>query len=460
MMLARVLPWSVAKEVRALGPVWLGSLASLLGLAYVSAHTAAGNGYGTGRIDSLLVLMYAGTSVALGALSVGHEYSARTLPLLLCQPVSRTRIFLVKQSVLALMLLTMAGVVWANASVTSNAPPFLITLSLLGGLFVAPWLTMLSRTPLGGIVFTFAVPGLLGILVYGFVPDPGPLVVLWLALVSLSMIALVMGWRTFMRLEAVEGRGADVRWPATEGELAPARRRRPIWLLVKKELGLQQLAFAVAGIYLVGSALTALQARIDPRYEDLFGTMTFVYSGLLALLIGSLASAEERHLSTAQWQLLLPMASWKQWIVKAGTALGLAVLLAVALPALLMYLSDGHVRINEWYACAVLLLTTVSLYVSSLSTSGVRALCLSVPVSLFVVFPALALVSRLGWIRLSPVTIGLFAVMLAVVLYVALLNHRSAERGVLRIGVQVAWIAGCFAFCVVLAAVLTFHVHF
>ena len=230
---------------------------------------------------------------------------------------------------------------------------------------------------------------------------------------------------------------------------------------MKKELGLQQLAFAVAGIYLLGWMFTPVLRRTDLRYDNLFGAMTFVSSGLLAVLIGSLASAEERHLSTAPWQLLLPMASWKQWIMKAGTALGLAMLLAVALPGLLILLSGGPVRIGAGYACVILLLTAVSLYVSSLSTSGLRALLLSVPVSLFVVVPVMALAPRLGWIESTLPGMGLFAVALALVLYFALVNHRSAERGAWRICVQVFCIASCFAFCAALAAVLSApHLHF
>ena len=455
MMLARVLPLSVAKEVRALLPVWVGSLAPLLGLIYISAGSAVSTANGTERIDSRLLLLYAGMSLALGALSLGHEYNARTLPLLLSQPTSRARILLVKQSVLAVMLLTLAAVVWAAMPVASNATKALLALSVLGGLFVAPWLTMLTRNPLAGTVFTLAIPGLVWLLVNKLLPDSRQLVGFWSALVGMSMIAAVMGWRTFMRLEAIEGRGADLRWtPAVAGH-APARRRHPIWLLVKKELGLQQLAFAVAGIYVLGWIFTVVLGRTDLRYDDLFGAMTFVNSGLLALLIGSLASAEERHLSTAQWQLLLPMASWKQWIVKAGTALGLTMLLGAALPALLMVLSSGHVGIGAPYACVILLLTAVSVYVSSLSTSGIRALCLSAPVSVFVVFPVITLVSRLGWLELTLLRTGLFAVALALILYFALVNHRSAERGAWRICVQIACIAGCFAFCAALVAVLS-----
>jgi hypothetical protein len=444
MMLGRVLPLTVAKEVRALLPVWLGCLALMV----------AGAAADHGALRDFVMMFYCAGSVGLGALSIGHEYAHGTLPLLLSQPGSRARLFVVKQSVLAVMLLIMAGVASRIVSVPSSVTAGFVVLSALGGLFVAPWVTMVARNPLAGTVFTIVMPGLLWLVVNGFVADQLKLVVFWRGMLGLSAVAAVLSWRGFMRLEAIEGRGADVRWPTAAAGLAPARRRHPIWLLVKKELGLQQLAFAVAGIYLLGWTFTTVLGRTDVRYDDLFGAMTFVNSGLLALLIGSLASAEERHLSTAEWQLLLPMASWKQWMVKAGTALGLAMLLAVALPALLTSLSGGHVRIAEGFACAILLLTAVSLYVSSLSTSGVRALLLSVPVSLFVVFPVIAFVSRLGWVELTLPVVGLFALALAVVLYFALLNHRSAERGVWRICVQVFCIAGCFAFCAVLAAVL------
>src|SRR5437764_331565 len=189
---------------------------------------------------------------------------------------SRARIFVVKQTVLALMLFTLAGILWANLSATSKAPA-VVALSVLGGLFVAPWLTMLSRNPLAGTVFPIVIPGFLWVFVTGLVPASLQLVVFWSALLGMSMLAAVMGWRTFMRLEAIEGRGVDVQWPAAPAGLAPGRRRHPIWLLVEKEIGLQQLAFAVAGIYLLGWAFTVVLGRTDSRYDDLFGAMTFVY---------------------------------------------------------------------------------------------------------------------------------------------------------------------------------------
>ena len=105
----------------------------------------------------------------------------------------------------------------------------------------------------------------------------------------------------------------------------------------------------------------------------------------MAMLIGAMASAEERQLGTAEWQILLPMPAWQQWVLKAGVALGLAVLLGVGLPAALRYFSpagdDIHQAARAWREItgAVVILTSASLYVSSLCASGVRALVLTFP---------------------------------------------------------------------------------
>ncbi len=47
--------------------------------------------------------------MALGAQSFGHEYSHRTLGLLLSQPADRRRLFLYKLGVLFVMLATLAA---------------------------------------------------------------------------------------------------------------------------------------------------------------------------------------------------------------------------------------------------------------------------------------------------------------------------------------------------------------
>ena len=59
----------------------------------------------------------------------------------------------------------------------------------------------------------------------------------------------------------------------------------------------------------------------------------------ISLLAGSLASAEERQLGTLEWHALLPMSARTQWTVKAGMAVGVAVVLGLGLPALLSSLT-------------------------------------------------------------------------------------------------------------------------
>ena len=450
MMLARVLPLPVAKEVRALLTLWLGCL-GLVG---------AGAAVSDGTLHSFGILIYCAGSVALGALAIGHEYTHRTLPLLLCQPASRARFLLVKLLVLAVMLLILAGVAWVSVFYASSATATIVVVSVLCSLFVAPWLTMLCRNPLAGAVFTIPIAAWIWFLVDLLVAAPLKLVVFQRSMVGFCAVAAVLGWRAFMRLEATEGRGAHVRLPMATARLAPAHRRHPVWLLAKKELGLQQLTLAVAGIYVVSWGALLLVGRfvdsslLRGSHEDVPAALSLLYSGFLALVIGSMASAEERQIGTLEWQLLLPLAWWKQWLVKVGVVLGLAMVLLVGLPALVL----GGASIPHdkalWYVCAILLLTSGSLYVSSLCSTGLRALLLAVPVSLVTLFVMGALSSMLRLRRLTPAALALFAAFLSVVLYSALENHRSAERRAWRIGRQVLVMAGCLALGAALLAVL------
>jgi hypothetical protein len=113
--------------------------------------------------------------------------------------------------------------------------------------------------------------------------------------------------------------------------------------------------------------------------------------------------------------------------------------------------------------------TTGSLYVSSVTRSGLWALTLSVPVAFGVTMffasigvpieRALHAAGLLGAVRLSlpalsgnAVFLMVLAALLGMVLWFGLANHRSAERSVARIVQQVVWMA--VSAVVALAAVL------
>jgi hypothetical protein len=205
---------------------------------------------------------------------------------------------------------------------------------------------------------------------------------------------------------------------------------------------------------------------------------------LLAVLIGSVASAEERQFGTHAPNLLLPLARWKGWAVKAGVAFGLALVLGIVLPSLLML---AGWRLFGWevgfapvvlvpLVVTVILATSGSLFVSSFSASGVRATVVCFPFMLSAAALLLlvqSVVLRLsyrflpspGRNRLKPgqsfaelqdlmfTTAGiLLAGGIVLLLYLSYVNYRSEERSTGRVAVQAVWIAGYLAFT---AAIMT-----
>jgi hypothetical protein len=220
----------------------------------------------------------------------------------------------------------------------------------------------------------------------------------WRGMLAVCACSAVLGSRLLIRLEAVDNRHAEVQlpgWPrirSPETSAAKAARVRPahkhsLPLLVKKELRLHQLTFVIVGLY-VGDEVTGLVlGRFIPRLFDFLpSSAPFLTSGLLSILIGALASAEERHLGTVEWHLLLPMSAWRQWTVKAGVVLVLTLLLGIGVPLVLGRLNPGgdearfFARMWPESALGLVVLAFCSLYVPSVCTSGIHALVVTLPV--------------------------------------------------------------------------------
>jgi hypothetical protein len=333
---------------------------------------------------------------------------------------------------------------------------------------------------LAGAVFAIAVPGILelvaefgGTALYGL-NAAGAIFAFKLAFVRSSLFyicaAAVVGvWWQFSRLEAVEGH-QPLQLPSWRGRGATAAaagvsRQNPVVALIRKELHLQQISFVVVALYVLAwLALWVVHDRPPETPRVPLEPLTMMYLGLLSILIGSVASAEERQLGTLPSQLLLPIAAWKQWSIKAGTTIALAVLLAIALPQLLyavLPLPDDKLppRLVRELLIAVVVLTAISLYISSLCATAVRAMVASIAVavcagiySAFVanivintVFQAARSESPAGWLPHAQIQriqaasnhAMLFAAAAVVILTLrfAFVNHRSGEQ---RIGVTVA----------------------
>lgn len=460
----------IAKEMRALLPVW----AAVAGVVVAAALVR--------DLHPFTAPVYVIGTAVLGAMSMGHEYSHRTMALMLALPISRRRMLLTKLAVLAVLLLglgllsTVAVTLGRGETVAGRAVRWL---PVIMSLCVAPALTLASRSPVGGAVFTLGLGGLLmiagewiGMLKYGYTRnvDVFRMSFLWASVPLASAAAVALLWWGFPRLQVFEGRGDVV-------DLAPAGRpaqsltkRHPIWLLIGKELRLQQLPLIIAAIYLVVFVSIVMRTRGLFYQNEAAFLVSMLYAGLLTAVIGSMSSAEERHLGTSDAQLLLPIPASRQWIVKVSVVLGLTFALAVLLPAAVTtVLHPGPV---DWgrnlptvagiTMVALMSLATVSLYVSTLCSSGVWALVVSVPaafgVAVFVLKLAgitqgvlYALDGRIDWAVVRWVFAVMALVVTAVVLRLGFANYRTADRSRGRIATHMGIVA---ATCLAAAAVV------
>jgi hypothetical protein len=222
--------------------------------------------------------------------------------------------------------------------------------------------------------------------------------------------------------------------------------------MLGKELHLQHLTFVVSGLYVAAWLAVVLvgESLFPTRRAGYMTLATLLHAGAIPLLAGSLASAEERQLGTLGWQVLLPIAAWRQWAVKAAVVLVLSLGLAIGAPAILYALlasGPGPVRLGWPPAAAIAAVATVSLYASSLSTNGVRALlATSLPAIVGVVFVARTMDVMPSWMFLAwdlpnaawAVLYAAGAAVFAWLLWLGMKNHGSAERGAKRVLKQVA----------------------
>jgi ABC-type transport system involved in multi-copper enzyme maturation permease subunit len=469
-----VLSPAVSKEIRALLPLWGASVAALA-VAFV---------WRGGVPPGWAVVAYVAGSIAIGAHSIGQEYTYRSLAMLLSQPVDRRRVYLRKFVVSAVMLLTLAAVAWtllADAVLRSWHVSIVIW-PVLCGLFLAPLFTMICRSSLAGTILsaTAAAAAWLATLAiaslwFGIEVEAAKNIILGhiaRALIVMCPVAGLLGWRRFRELEATEGAARAFHLPRWLRRVQGARRHSPLRALVAKEGHLQQLAFVVAGLHVIGWAILLMVQHMIPSLATFpVGAVLLLYCVGLAIMIGALASAEERHHGTLDCQLIQPVPAWQQWMVKIGVTLGLALLLGVGLPILLIQLTPhdafGAVRMSGDLAVAIVLVTASSVYVSSLSSSGVQAMAWSVPIGMAAVLFMQTVNGALRWVTLKlagrlmadivtgavapasidPTDVAIFAArafsltLAPLLLWFGFVNHTTSPRTVRRIFRQVASIA-------------------
>lgn len=500
------------KEFRALAPMWSTCVSVALVVWILPIDFSSGAlSFVSPALWRGAPLLFGMTPLVLGALSIGHEFSCGTWGTLLTLPVSRGRLLAIKAAVLFALVvsagaLSLAGYGRLQVAIVADLGRIsvaealiqpMILVPLLGGLLLAPWFTLVTRTAVGGVILALAAPAaayLVALLsrwvVFGS-PETFDLQVLAARFSDAVWVVLTLAvgatglWRlprAFVLAEVRDGSSASVmglrmRRPRVTG--AAIRHRSPWALLLWKEARLQTPAFVFGGLFLVlwmaSTALANPNSGIFAAYLVFFGT-------LIPLLAGAVATAEEREMGLLDADTMLPLSSRFRYLWKVGVVMATAVALTVGLGAALTSWTDVRVErlplprsltsMSLAATSAVLLLTTAGLYVSSLTRGGLRALVLS-GATVFIagllggmvergIWSFLTKLQYWIWDREPPLWLrygGFTAVtrdlrflpwlvvtgVALMALWFAFQNHRSTGRTPGRVVRQVAWLTGVYA---------------
>ncbi len=395
-----------------LPPQWIKELRVLLPAWIATACPPALMLWEREWLDPILLwVLYFVGCVTLACLPFGHEFGCRTVASLLVQPATRRRLFLQK---LGLLWAVLASVVWLAVGcgwVGAARDPQAHSLSAVGFWVLAsaivagctgPWLTLVTRRTVAGIVSALSLPGLIWAMTYltlavmakcGLFPEASvlPLAppVYGVAMAIYSVGLAVLGWHKFRSLEDLEVPSGNLAlfdrlrrlWPGAVVQARPPG-RHPVRALLLKELHLQQWTVAVFGVLLAMLLALVLAKRLFMGMRDTdVPPLAFAFGLILCLLAGSFTCTEERHLGTMDWRVAIPLPTWRQWMIKAGAAAGTAALLGVLLclvPASVEGLVFWHLpqlplAVLWWGGVAALWLTSLAALASSLCPTTLRA---------------------------------------------------------------------------------------
>lgn len=404
----------ILKEVRSILPAWIVALV----LATLPVWTLW-PGPGGALFENLGWLVFAPFGLGVLLLSLapfGQELNWGTLSVLLSQPVSRHRLWLVKVVVLAVTLTcafialcvsnhlrvdstieTMKNTVWRNAFdragpanqyferliVDTRRTAFVDTL-MVGGLEVLAgfagglWTTLLCRQVTAAFWLTLLAPLGLALLtgkVLGSFPDSVGQAGLLLVLGAYSAAGFLGAKRMFLRAQDTQWTGGIVSLPgwglaAAQAGRPGTRTRKPWRALLRKEFQAQHINLLLAGglllLHLALAVFRKLNADYLATHRSVAMTLEMCPVLWLAmpLLIGSVSVAEERKLGILESTLCLPASRRAQFIIKFVVGLVLGTLLGGVLPLIIEILTHtlgltgnpaGSYLLGENKATAILL---------------------------------------------------------------------------------------------------------
>ena len=322
----------VVKEIRLLLPAYV--LALLLAITPLWLLPAPLNG----NLQALAVILPIFGALMLALSSFGREFGTGTFPLLLAQPLPRSRIWWTKITVLACALATVCGLYFLSYPLQAiheplwyeRSPQLAVSLAVAALVILASglWTTLLLRQMVAAFWIALLVPGaILTILLW----RERTALTVDLALGLYSAIGFGWAWRQFNGAQEVAWTGGDVSlpgwWSAGDSARSVSRARRPITALLWKELQLYRVALVgMGGLFVLHLGIAALRKVVPASDEILAGVLT-MFGGIwfiVPLLTAGLSVAEERCLGTLEGQLCQPASNRVQFLIKLLFALALS----------------------------------------------------------------------------------------------------------------------------------------
>ena len=431
----------IRKEVRMILPAWVAAIIlTIAPLWFIAA------------VEQTAFYSTIGLGLGLGFLGLspfGQEFNFGTFGLLLSQPISRQRIWLVKISVLILAVLSVAGCLCAWLWLRFSGLHFLQqqtisnwqVLALLSFMLITGglWSTMLLRQASTAIWITLLTPWVLWLVLLQFVSEARISLLAPTLIIIYGITGLLWARHQFLHAEDRQHSGETLEVPGYNklfSWVQPATHRtNPIMALFRKELQMHQGVLPLAGIAGVLHIAAIVRAKMiagDPNYASNYtsviiaGGLWFIWGCALPGIIGSTAVAEERKLKTAEAQMCLPVGQRTQWLIKWISVLFLTTIISGVIPLVLTQFDPSipaRMDVVPAYACTALFVLIVSFYSSTLAQNTLQALEMTV-----ILGSALVMIFQFSnW--LAPSRILWVPVMISVATIIMLwLGYRNTRR--------------------------------
>jgi hypothetical protein len=425
----------VKKEIRVLLPAWFAALAVIAVLPPCLQFLALNN---VPYNPDILSVWFGLGCLLLSLATFGNEFSAKTFPVQLSQPIERSSIWWTKVLILAIAFASILLVLFVCYRVYFQLNPvyhipFPFGVLIICGLVIFSgglWTTLLVRRMLEAFWLTLLTP--LAIMFALFAvhehfrwSNQTDNYVIPTVLLLYSLAGFFWARRMFLRAQDTQWTGGVIAFPSrkriAERTTASSRRRHWFAALVWKELQLQQVNILIAGIVLALDLVSVIIRKFHPHFTDpnVKGLLELVWVLwlLMPLLIGSVAVAEEHRSGTFESQVSLPVSRRIQFILKFSVALILSLILGGVMPFVIERARD----FNDSIFIVAAAIFFISFYASTVARTTIQAIGLTIIVAAAIYFCAVATAVSIfqlggGWAH-AQVGLGLLRLYLGVPIF-------------------------------------------